>query len=170
MTIKLSSAWEGFLLSIEDGTGVFNRIARGIVQAATSFLNFLTQVNELSDSLIDQQVELFETESRLIDLDKVINDTTTSEEDLKKAQEDRKTIIEELQKKYPDYLDNIDSEKTSTEDLQKALSKVNEELVNRIIIQQQQEEIEEAAEDLAEARVAKAEMEVEVFSESMLSK
>lgn len=164
-TTKLSSAWEGFLLSIEDGTGVFNRIARGIVQAATSFLNFLTPVNELSDSLIDQQVELFETESRLIDLDKVINDTTTSEEDLKKAQEDRKTIIEELQKKYPDYLGNIDAEKTSTEDLQKALSKVNEELVNRIIIQQQQEEIEEAAEELAEARIDKAEMEVEIRRE-----
>ena len=43
-TGKLSSAWEGFLLSIEDGTGVFNRIARGIIQAATSFLNFLTQL------------------------------------------------------------------------------------------------------------------------------
>ena len=45
-------------------------------------------------------------------------------------------------KKNNDYLGNIDAEKASTEDLQKALSKVNEELVNRIIVAATAEEIE----------------------------
>ena len=164
-TTKLSSAWEGFLLSIEDGGGLFSSIARGIVQATTSLLNFITPTKELSDSLIDQQVELFGTETKLIELDKVINDTTTSENELKKAQKERKIIIEELQRNYPDYLGNIDSEKTSTEELQKAISKVNEELVNRIIIQQQQEEIEAAAAKLAESKIKRAKMEVEIARE-----
>ena len=61
-----------------------------------------------------------------------MQDTATSTEDLKKAEDERKTIIEELQKQYPDYLANIDSEKVSTEELSKAINKVNEELVNRI--------------------------------------
>ena len=164
-TTKLGSAWEGFLLSIEDGTGIFNSIARSIVQAATAFLNFLTPVNKLSDTLIDQQVKLFEYEGRLAKLDQVMQDTATSTEDLQKAEGERKTIIEELQKQYPDYLANIDSEKVSTEELSKAINKVNEELVNRIIIQQQQEEIEEAATDLADARIVKAKMEAEILGE-----
>jgi len=159
-TTKLGSAWEGFLLSIEDGSGIFHAIARSIVQAATAFLNFLTPVNKVSDALIDQQVALFENEARLIELDEVMKDTATSAEDLSKAEEERKTIIEELQKKYPDYLANIDAETASTEELSSAINKVNEELVNRIIIQQQQEEIEEAATELAESRVALAEKEV----------
>ena len=164
-TTKLGSAWEGFLLSIEDGSGIFNSIARSIVQAATAFLNFLTPVNKVSDALIDQQVALFENEARLIELDEVMKDTATSAEDLSKAEEERKTIIEELQKKYPDYLANIDAETASTEELSSAINKVNEELVNRIIIQQQQEEIEEAATELAESRVILAKQENEIRRE-----
>ena len=164
-TTKLGSAWEGFLLSIEDGSGIFNAIARSIVQAATAFLNFLTPVNKVSDALIDQQVALFENEARLIELDEVMKDTATSAEDLSKAEEERKTIIEELQKKYPDYLANIDAETASTEELSSAINKVNEELVNRIIIQQQQEEIEEAATELAESRVILAKQENEIRRE-----
>ena len=164
-TTKLGSAWEGFLLSIEDGSGIFNAIARSIVQAATAFLNFLTPVNKVSDALIDQQVALFENEARLIELDEVMKDTATSAEDLSKAEEERKTIIEELQKKYPDYLANIDAETASNEELSSAINKVNEELVNRIIIQQQQEEIEEAATELAESRVILAKQENEIRRE-----
>tara|TARA_R100001443_G_scaffold41510_1_gene54939 strand:- start:2822 stop:5485 length:2664 start_codon:yes stop_codon:yes gene_type:complete len=164
-TTKLGSAWEGFLLSIEDGTGIFNSIARSIVQAATAFLNFLTPVNKLSDTLIDQQVKLFEYEGRLAKLDSVMQDTATSTEDLKKAEGERKTIIEELQKQYPDYLKNINAEKVSTEELRTAINKVNEELVNKIIIQQQEEEIQEAAEDLADRRITKAKMEAEILGE-----
>ena len=34
-TKKLESAWEGLLLSVEDGSGIFNSLARGAVQLAT---------------------------------------------------------------------------------------------------------------------------------------
>lgn len=34
-TTKLASAWEGFLLQIEDGSGVLNKLSRGAVQALT---------------------------------------------------------------------------------------------------------------------------------------
>jgi hypothetical protein len=41
-TTKLGSAWEGFLLNIEDGQGVFSRLARKGVQLLTSSLDGLT--------------------------------------------------------------------------------------------------------------------------------
>ena len=88
-TTKLSSAWEGFLLSIEDGTGIFNTIARGIVQATTALLNFITPTKSLTDELQDQRFELNKNQTELAILDKTINDTTTSETELKKAQEKR---------------------------------------------------------------------------------
>ena len=40
-TTKLSSAWEGFLLNIEDGSGAVNKLARGAVQFLTKSITFL---------------------------------------------------------------------------------------------------------------------------------
>jgi len=152
-TTKLSSAWEGFLLSIEDGEGLFSSIARGIVQATTSLLNFITPTEKLSESLEKERIELFKTEAELDRLDVKMQDSTISEEDLEKAQRDRVKVIEELKLQYPKYLEDIDSETTSTEDLKKAIDQVNESLINKIIIQRKQEEIDEQAEETADERI-----------------
>ena len=140
-TTKLSSAWEGFLLSIEDGTGIFNTIARGIVQATTALLNFITPTEKLSESLEKQRTELFRVQVQL-------NDVNTS-------QQDRVKIITELQKQYPDYLENIDAETASNEDLNKAIEKINESLINKILIQQKEEEIQEQAAEAADVLAEK---------------
>ena len=152
-TTKLSSAWEGFLLSIEDGEGLFSSIARGIVQATTALLNFITPTTKLSESLEKERFALFKTEAELDRLDVKMQDTTLSEEDLEKAQQDRVTVIDELKLKYPKYLEDIDAETTSTEDLKKAIDQVNESLINKIIIQEKEEEILEQAEDTAARRL-----------------
>tara|TARA_R100000541_G_scaffold53110_2_gene61016 strand:+ start:2726 stop:5683 length:2958 start_codon:yes stop_codon:yes gene_type:complete len=152
-TTKLSSAWEGFLLSIEDGEGLFSSIARGIVQATTALLNFITPTTKLSESLEKERFALFKTEAELDRLDVKMQDSTISEEDLEKAQRDRVKVIEELKLQYPKYLEDIDSETTSTEDLKKAIDQVNESLINKIIIQEKEEEILEQAEDTAKRRL-----------------
>ena len=152
-TTKLSSAWEGFLLSIEDGEGLFSSIARGIVQATTALLNFITPTTKLSESLEKERFALFKTEAELDRLDVKMQDTTLSEEDLEKAQQDRVKVIDELKLKYPKYLEDIDAETTSTEDLKKAIDQVNKSLINKIIIQEKEEEILEQAEDTAARRL-----------------
>jgi DNA-binding FrmR family transcriptional regulator len=43
---KLSSAWEGFILSLEDGEGAFSQIVRGFVDTATAMLAWISQVDE----------------------------------------------------------------------------------------------------------------------------
>lgn len=43
-TLALGSAWEGFLLNIEDGNGIINKIQRFAVQALTKGIQILTEV------------------------------------------------------------------------------------------------------------------------------
>ena len=132
---------------------MFSSIARGIVQATTALLNFITPTTKLSESLEKERFALFKTEAELDRLDVKMQDTTLSEEDLEKAQLDRVKVIDELKLKYPKYLEDIDAETTSTEDLKKAIDQVNESLINKIIIQEKEEEILEQAEDTAARRL-----------------
>ena len=162
-TTKLSSAFEGFLLSIEDGEGVFNRITRAIIQTTTALLNFITPTKSVTDELQEQRLALFGVEGQLDSFDKIINDTTTSEEDLAKAQRGRLKVINDLQDKYPDFLKNIDSETVSTKELKNAINDVNDSLINKILIQEREEEIQEQAEESADALKNKFEAEEEVL-------
>ena len=152
-TTKLASAFEGFILSIEDGEGILNGIARAAVQATTAILNFFTPTVSLTAALEEQRLALFNSEAQIDRFDKKIADASTSEEDLKKATDGRTKVIKDLQKKYPNYLKNIDAEKASAEELQEALDKVNDSLINKIILQKEDEEILEQAEDTAEAKI-----------------
>lgn len=47
-TTKLSSAWEGFLLQIEDGSGGLNKLARGAVQFLTKSITFLADAIDVT--------------------------------------------------------------------------------------------------------------------------
>ena len=58
-TTKLSSAFEGFLLSIEDGGGLFSKIARLFVQFATSFLTGITKMSNFFGAFISEFNESF---------------------------------------------------------------------------------------------------------------
>jgi len=112
-------------------------LLRGIVQATTALLNFLTPTKEISEAMEDERTELFLLESEL-------NRTNTT-------QERRVEIITNLQEKYPDYLGNLDAETVSNEELSKAINEVNKSLVNKIILQEKEEEILEQAEETADA-------------------
>lgn len=43
---KLGSAFEGFILGVEDGGGILNKISRGAIQLLTNSLTFLTKASE----------------------------------------------------------------------------------------------------------------------------
>ena len=133
---KLGSAWEGLLLSIDKGDGFISKISRSFVQAGTSILGFLTKTKSATDAIKDEQTELFLLESQLLD-------TNTSEED-------RLEIINGLQKKYPDFLKNIDKEKVTNAQLKTALKGVNEQLIQKIMIQSQEEALTEKLTEASE--------------------
>lgn len=54
---KLGSAWEGFLLEIEDGSGVLNKLSRGAVQVFTGAITKLQQGLEITAFFWNQFVE-----------------------------------------------------------------------------------------------------------------
>jgi TP901 family phage tail tape measure protein len=53
-TTKLGSAWEGFLLSVEDGEGIFSSIARGFVQGLTNIVSTLTFVSKVTGAFFKE--------------------------------------------------------------------------------------------------------------------
>jgi hypothetical protein len=81
------------------------------------------------------------------------------------ALERRRDIINYLNSKYPGYLDNIDAEKSSMTDLSLATKKLNEQLVNRIIIQKHQEKIDKQNEKIADRAQSVAEARIELSKE-----
>lgn len=79
--------------------------------------------------------------------------------------ERRREIINYLNSKYPGYLDNIDAEKSSMDDLTTATRKLNEQMVNRVIVQRHQEKIDEQNEKVADRAQELAEKRIELSKE-----
>ena len=79
--------------------------------------------------------------------------------------ERRRDIINYLNSKYPGYLDNIDAEKSSMSDLTNATRKLNEQMVNRVIVQRHQEKIDEQNEKVADRAQELAEKKIELSKE-----
>ena len=107
-TTKLSSAFEGFLLSIEDGEGIFNSIARGIVQATTSLLNFLTPSQELADSYFKQVEAVNQLEENMIPLLDKYDNLTTKTNLTNEEQEELDSLILKISEDIPSAVTQFD--------------------------------------------------------------
>lgn len=139
----LTSAWEGFILSLDDGTGVLSQVAGNILEVATGVLEWATGTDNLSGKLIEEQVNL----------NLLVGELTSAN----LAEQERSEKIQQLQDQYPGFLGDIDAESASNETLRDRLSEVNAAYQNRIILQRQSEERAEAEGNLAEARQDRAE-------------
>lgn len=84
-----------------------------------------------SDALKDEQLELATLEAEILD----VNTST----------EDRIKLINELKEKYPKLLSDIDAETVSNQQLEQAISKVNDRLIDKIALQIKDEELTEKA-------------------------
>jgi TP901 family phage tail tape measure protein len=135
---KLSSAWEGLQLSIESGNGALARFARSVVQSVTAITSFFTATNTAVDSLQDERLELFKVESQLMN-------TNTS-------QSDRIKLITDLQRQYPAFLNNLNAETVTNKQLAGELKKVNQMLVNKILLAEEDAKIEEQAQKNAKIK------------------
>lgn len=76
--------------------------------------------------------------------------------------EKRTKLIRELQEKYPQYLQNIDAEKVGHEELSAAIALVNESLLDKIMIQQLDEDMADELAETAEAKIKSARAMVEM--------
>ncbi|MGH1339004.1 MAG: phage tail tape measure protein [Aureispira sp.] len=133
---KLSSAWDGFILGVENGEGAIGGAVRSVLQFSTNTLGLFTNTNKLSDAISDEQNEL--------------NVLVTQLKNAGDGTDRRRKIITELNDKYPDFLKNMDQEKLTNEQLTARLQEVNKQYIAKILIQEKQEEIEAAAQKQAE--------------------
>lgn len=95
--------------------------------------------------------ELSETEIQLRVQKEKISDLTTIVRDNKKSLDERKSALEEIQKLDPEFLKNIDLEKTSTEDLTTAIKENIAALEKRITTKILEDELENALRAKVEA-------------------
>jgi TP901 family phage tail tape measure protein len=126
-TLKLQSAWEGLVLTLTSGDSIFNKVLRTVTQLAASFISLITPVTRQIDLLQKEQNEL----NILVRQIKLVNED----------QEERNRLIKELDEQYPDFLDNLDKESLSYEQIESRLADVNAEFIKRIALAAAEEEV-----------------------------
>lgn len=107
------SAWEGFILSLEDGKGPVASVAKSVIDSFTGILNSLTALNTISAA------EIFEEEKN--ELISVLF-TLKSYENNKERQA---VVLEQLKKQYPQYIDYLDTENLSNNQIVESLKTYN---------------------------------------------
>jgi hypothetical protein len=101
-TTKAKSAWEGFVLSLEDGTGVISEVVRGLTQMTTTYTQMLTALNNddidgMSNAwakhigVIDDTAKTIETANGKMVL---------SQEEFVKAGQNSQAALDELVKRF----------------------------------------------------------------------
>tara|TARA_B110000503_G_scaffold31681_1_gene51242 strand:- start:2658 stop:5393 length:2736 start_codon:yes stop_codon:yes gene_type:complete len=134
----LGSAWEGLLLSIDSGDGIISKVSRSFVQAGTSMLGFLTKTKSATDATDEIKKSLYKLEQQ-------VKDTNTSEED-------RIKLIKDFKKEHPDQLKGIDAETVSNTQLSEAIRGVNDQLIMKAALQDEESDLLEIIADAGEAR------------------
>lgn len=74
----LGSAWEGFILSLEDGQGALAKTARGFIDVVSEILSLLSGAAKAKDKLNETELALRETAEAVINVGKVIGVLITS--------------------------------------------------------------------------------------------
>ena len=133
---RLSSAWEGLILNFSETDAL-----RDIVQLTTDLVGGISDltknIHEESDAMEEQRIKT----NILVKRISALNVGT----------DERKKLITELNLLNPDFLKGLDQENLKTETLAKRLKRVNDELVNNILLKREEEKINDQAEDRADA-------------------
>jgi TP901 family phage tail tape measure protein len=128
--------------------GIFvNSAIMAGLESMVDWMNELIKI-PLSETLEEERLELNKMEVQLLSAN------TKGEERVK--------IIKELQSRYPAYLGHLDADTVGNEQLRSALKAVNAQLVNKIILQKEDEKIEEQNRLIADLKIKKMEAEDEL--------
>ena len=86
-TQLMTSAWEGFILALDDGDGVIARVVRGAVNLITDLLNVLTELMMSHEQITASRKERLKTSGREAEtktLNTLLSTSGKTEEELKK--------------------------------------------------------------------------------------
>jgi hypothetical protein len=136
-TKLLSSAWEGFVLSLDSGEGLVSKLVNGVLSLSTNVLGAATNQEKLSEQLIQTNAELN------AEFDLLKNGNLT--------QEQRSGLIEDINAQYGEYLPNLITEASTLEDIEAAQKGANSALKDKIILVATQERLTELTKEAVEA-------------------
>jgi len=127
MVLKFESALDGLRIVLVE------KIAPALLSTIDGFSKFFNAIAEatetkLSETLEKDRLKLIETKVALMDANL--------------EHDKRVKLIEQLKLSYPDYLGTINAEKIANDELFTSLEKVNDELANRIILQEHEEKLQ----------------------------
>lgn len=119
------------------GLFVNNAFLEGMKQ----FVNYAVRLINipLSEKMEKERIELRKVELQLLNTNI--------------PQAERLKLIRELQENYPEYFKHLDAERVSNRELQKAIKALNDEMINKIILQREDEKIQRNNEVIAEKRM-----------------
>ena len=136
--LRFKSAMQGLAIVLTE------KIAPAITAVVEGFTDFVSFLSQAADNTLSEQLE--EDRKKLITYRVKLNDSNLS-------LEDRKKLLVKIKDEFPDYLKGIDTEKLSLEKLNTSLKKVNDSMVNRVLIAREQEKISEKQSQLLDRRV-----------------
>ena len=146
--LRITSAWQGLLLSLGQSSEGF---LRGVTQIATGVLNWLTPQEKLSEALIETRIQMN------AEIDALKSGNITGEA--------RAGLIDKINRQYRDYLPNLIDEETSLEEINILQAKANELLFDKIKLRAQEEVLTEELEKVA--KVQKTLLEAQIRLEKM---
>lgn len=133
---NLAAGWERLQRAVL-GAFANNTITDGLA-SIVSWLNKMIEV-PVSETMEEERIQM-----RMLELQ--IYDTNL-------PQAERIKLINELKAMYPAYLGHIDAETISNSELRKEMEKVNEHLINKIVLQKQDEKLQEQIEYSAKKKM-----------------
>lgn len=147
----LNGRWSNFKDAIDSLlVSLGNRFASGFGKAIGLVTDLVKSFESYFAIPISQKIQ--EEQSELNALVQAITDTNVS-------QDRRNQLIGELQNKYPFFLENINAETASNDELKKRLNDINELYIKRIALQSQQERIDALLQKAGDARIKQFDIE-----------
>ncbi len=120
----LTSAWEGFILSLDSGDGILSRVIGTAIELFTELFTLLSGGEKTIKDLEFEQAKSNKTFNRSIEILKDANQPI----------EVRKRIIDDLNATYGEYLPNLITEQTTTAELIVLQDRYNEGARQRLLL------------------------------------
>ena len=147
---RLTSAWQGLMINFTESV-----VGEGLQSFVDGVADMVNVVSDFMDIPMSEKLE----EERI-----ALNSMVLQLTEANIKEDTRNKLIIKINKQYPKFLENIDTEKTSTSELRKRLNEYNGELINKIALQIEEENTGKAATKAGKARNKQAK------AESRLSK
>ena len=135
------------------------KVARGLKAA---FVN--SSVMDGLDRIVSRMADWFKIplSEKIADEAVKVNALVSEMTDYNISSERRNELYDKLKQIAPDVLEGINQEAISVDTLTQNLAAYNDQMINRIVLQQKQEEVDATAKTAASARLARIKLEAEI--------